>query len=125
MTAIVACIMALLALLHVQPAHKPTRVSRGLSARLSSATTSPAQGGSSRASYPCGGWRDLVARYSWNVTDACAVLWCESRGDPDATNGIHHGLMQIAHGTYDPEGNVAQAFAMWSRRGWQPWSQCR
>lgn len=74
---------------------------------------------------PCGGWEPLVATFTdWNVADVCSVLWCESRGDPNARNGRYHSLMQVGGGSFDPATNIAQAHAMWLRRGWQPW-ECR
>lgn len=56
--------------------------------------------------------------------------------DPKATSpGGHRGLFQLApmHAArvggnpdlfYDPEVNVATAYALWSESGWAPWS-CR
>jgi HAMP domain-containing protein len=73
----------------------------------------------------CSGWLDLVDDHAWDVATACRVLWCESRGDPDARNGRHVGLFQIADGPADPTANVALAASMWSRRGWQPWDASR
>jgi hypothetical protein len=73
----------------------------------------------------CAGWAALVGRHDWPTGTACRILWCESRGDPDARNGRHVGLFQIADGPADPEANVALAHAMWARRGWQPWGASR
>jgi hypothetical protein len=73
----------------------------------------------------CAGWATLVGRHDWPTDVACRVLWCESRGDPDARNGRHVGLFQIADGPADPAENVALAHAMWQRRGWQPWEASR
>lgn len=71
----------------------------------------------------CGGWGNLVSQYSWNVTTACRILMCESRGNPNAKNAHSSatGLFQILHGPTDPAANVALAFSMYSKRGWQPW----
>jgi hypothetical protein len=73
----------------------------------------------------CSGWLDLVDDHPWDVATACRILWCESRGDPNARNGRHVGLFQIADGPADPAANVALAASMWSRRGWQPWDASR
>jgi soluble lytic murein transglycosylase-like protein len=70
----------------------------------------------------CSGWSDLISQYAWDVAVACKVMWCESRGNPNARNGRHVGLFQIANGPFDPAENVALAYSMWSKRGWQPWS---
>lgn len=112
------CLFALLLLLNAhQPAHKarpaPQRPSRGVE-RTHAARAS---------SGPCGGWRHLVARYDWNVDTACRILVCESKGDPSARNrrSTATGLFQILGGPTDAERNVAQAYAMWRARGWQPW----
>jgi len=69
-------------------------------------------------------WRQLVARYDWPVDSALAVMWCESRGDPNAYNASSGatGLFQILHGPLDPEANIALAYRMWRDRGWQPWN---
>ncbi len=74
----------------------------------------------------CGGWRDLVATF-WppsEVGNACRRLMCESGGRSGARNGRYIGLMQVGGGSTDPAANLAQAFAMWSKRGWAPWT-CR
>lgn len=88
---------------------------------------------------PCGGWRDLVARYfpADQVSYACRVLMRESGGSPSAVNPTPvrivrpngrveyahaTGLMQILpDGSRDPEENMRQAIAKWRARGWQPW----
>lgn len=81
-----------------------------------------------RASGGCGGWRSLVASYFrlGDVDRACRILMCESGGDPNAVSpsGRHHGLMQIAGGTFDPEGNIAHAaqMAYTTRNGWDHWT---
>lgn len=80
---------------------------------------------SARARGGCGPWQELVGAYDWDVGTACRVLWCESRGDPNARNGRHHGLFQIADGPFEPAQNVALAHSMWQRRGWQPWDASR
>jgi hypothetical protein len=70
-------------------------------------------------------WKALVAQYPWDVTVAERVLWCESRGDPNAHNAGANGLFQILGGPFDPVANVALAYRMYSARGWQPWTSSR
>jgi hypothetical protein len=70
-------------------------------------------------------WRALVAQHPWNVAVAERVLWCESRGDPNAHNAGANGLFQILGGPFDPAANVALAYRMYSARGWQPWTSSR
>jgi hypothetical protein len=72
------------------------------------------------AAYGC--WEPLLAQYTWSVSKAFSVLYCESTGSSTAQNGIYHGLMQIENGPYDPYENIALAWDYYSRRGWQPWS---
>lgn len=74
----------------------------------------------------CWGWGHLVFAYDWPHSTACAVLGCESRGDPNARNprSSATGLFQILNGPTDPAANVALAYQMWRRRGWQPWTAC-
>ena len=45
-----------------------------------------------------------------------AVIWAESRGKPEATNGLNHGLMQLHEwyftgDLYEPDNNVKQGAA--------------
>ena len=70
-----------------------------------------------------GGWHDLIDRYSWDRSVGYRVMLCESHGNP--SNGVHHGLFQIAGGPMDPATNVAAAFRMYQQRGWQPWAASR
>lgn len=75
-------------------------------------------------------WGPLLARYPWagGLAKALGVLYCESTGDQNATNGIHHSLMQVANGPYDPEANIAAAWSIYRERekrgqaGWSAWS---
>lgn len=78
-------------------------------------------------------WQALVSQYDWSVQRALAVIRCESSGDPlAASNWPYVGLFQIDvnlhRWTYeqliDPAINVAAAYELWSRRGWQPWPVC-
>jgi hypothetical protein len=71
-------------------------------------------------------WRTLVAQYPWDATVAGRVLWCESRGDPNAqSRSGANGLFQILGGPFEPAANVATAYQMYASRGWQPWSASR
>jgi len=98
-----------------------------------------------RASYSggdCNQWRSILAQYSWNVDVAVNVCNAESGGNPNNDNpGDYHatcygsrGLFQIGcdstsnyAGMFDPYANIAQAYALYSNRGWQPWgfTTCR
>ena len=56
------------------------------------------------------------------------IIDCESDFDPEAVDyltGRHIGLMQVRGGSTDPVENIRQAFAMWERRGFQPWAASR
>jgi len=94
----------------------------------------------------CYSWLDLVASYfpAWEIDNACAILGCESKGDPNAISSTSdHGLFQINKRTwnkpdhpdawqqvtgtewsnvYDPTTNVAFAADLWGRSKWGPWS---
>lgn len=76
---------------------------------------------SKAAAHEC--WDGLLAKYSWNTTQAFNIMWCESKGNPNAKNprSTARGLFQILGGPLDPEANVKLAFEMYSKRGWQPW----
>ena len=51
------------------------------------------------------------------------IVWCESRGNPNARNSSGAvGLFQILGGSVDPVANVARAYEMYRARGWQPWT---
>lgn len=81
----------------------------------------------------CEHYRHIVARYSWDVRTAMAILRAESGCNPNAANWAdsHHsctgsfGLFQLAcfwtDTPFDPEHNIAKAFEIYSRSGWQPW----
>jgi hypothetical protein len=97
-------------------------------------------------------WRPLVAKYfpADVVDDALWVMWCESRGDPEARafpRSSATGLYQFIDSTWrtiapragvadadrtDPEANIAAAAWLWEVSGgtrhpsgaWGPWS-CR
>jgi len=78
-------------------------------------------------------WRPLVASIfpAWAVDTVLRVMWCESRGNPNATGAAGEmGLMQIhprwhADATYDPEGNLRAAYRISSGgTDWSAWT-CR
>jgi soluble lytic murein transglycosylase-like protein len=71
-------------------------------------------------------WKAIVARHPWDVGVAQRIVWCESRGNPNARNRSGAtGLFQILGGSLDPVANVATAYEMYRARGWQPWSTSR
>lgn len=82
----------------------------------------------------CGGWEGLVAAYfpADQVAKGCAVLMCESQGNPNAVSPTNdHGLWQINQlhrnsfdwsRRYDPDVNTAFARKLWGQKGWQPWT---
>ncbi len=73
----------------------------------------------------CEAWRANVARYSWPVDAALGFMWRESHCDPHARNRSGAtGLFQVLGGSTDGDTNIAQAFALWSQRGWEPWVCC-
>jgi Lysozyme like domain len=76
------------------------------------------------------GWRK-----SGDLERALAVVLAESSGNPNAVSytGCCHGLYQINTNSTsktpaelkDPKTNTAEAFRLWSSRGWQPWNSSR
>lgn len=92
--------------------------------RSTARTTSAPRVRATRAPGGCWGWLHLVSAYDWPVATACAVLGCESGGNPNARNSRSSatGLFQILNGPTDPAANVALAYRMWRARGWQPWT---
>ncbi len=79
-------------------------------------------------------WRPLVASIfpAWAVDTVLAVMWCESRGDPNATGAAgERGLLQIHprwhyDATYDPEGNLRAAYRISSGgTDWSAWTCAR
>lgn len=74
-----------------------------------------------------GRWWDECARY-WPDSQMRNVMYCirgESGGNPNAHNGIYHGLFQLGGFTcnvWAPLTNIRLAYGMWQRRGWQPWA---
>jgi transglycosylase-like protein with SLT domain len=75
-------------------------------------------------------WRSLVAAYSdWPVNLMLSIMWCESKGDPNAQNRSGAaGLFQHLPpppGWRDPKTNTDAAHSKWATRGTQPWSASR
>lgn len=88
----------------------------------------------------CAGWRDLIAAHfpPGEVDRACAVMLCESEGNPNAVSPTNdHGLFQInrpSHeaafprvtgrpwsAVYEPGPNVVYAAHLHASSGWRPW----
>ena len=74
----------------------------------------------------------LVCDQAWDCLTALNIMWCESGGRPEATNGNHYGLFQISgiHARRFPEFwtrwmepgyNIMMAATIWSESGWRPW----
>lgn len=76
----------------------------------------------------------LLSVYPWSVEEALSVAWCESQFRPwvVSVTGIHNGLFQTTHGSFDPAANVAEAWAKYQdglNRGnrwwhWNQWGSC-
>jgi hypothetical protein len=72
----------------------------------------------------------IICAVPWPCEEALAVAWCESRFDPRAVGAYgERGLFQVHPGFWgpvptEPEGQVAQAYAIWREHGWEPW-RCR
>ena len=72
----------------------------------------------------------IICEAPWPCQEALAVAWCESRFDPEAVGAYgERGLFQTHPAFWgpvppDPQGQVAQAYAIWAEHGWEPWS-CR
>jgi len=75
----------------------------------------------------------LVAQYDWNEQVALSVMRAESGCNPQSANwNDQHtncvgsfGLFQLAcfwtSEPYNPSENIAKAYEIYSRSGWQPW----
>jgi hypothetical protein len=78
-------------------------------------------------------WWPLASYVGWPKAQRANFIKCvkgESRGNPTATNGTCHGLMQIhrTHGLakpFDPEHNIRKGLQIWKKQGWRPWSVMR
>ncbi len=89
----------------------------------------------------CEQYRGLVSQYDWDVNTAMAVMRAESSCNPNAVNwGDNHGvckgsfsLMQVGcfwyphfgyaeSDRYKPEVNVAVAYKIWQKSGFNPWT---
>ena len=85
------------------------------------------------ASASSGNQCTLVNNYSWDKRTAYAVCMAESGGNTNAANmNDNHGrcigsfgLMQLAcfwiPNPTDPNANMAKAYEIYTRSGWQPW----
>jgi soluble lytic murein transglycosylase-like protein len=87
---------------------------------------------------PLEGDCSLVNGYDWDVSIAYAICMAESGGNPKAynvnSNGSNDkGLMQINsihvnsglisdEGRYDPQQNIASAYAIYKGSGFRAWS---
>jgi 2-oxoglutarate dehydrogenase complex dehydrogenase (E1) component-like enzyme len=83
----------------------------------------------------CQQYKPIFAKYDWNVSSALALCSIESGGNPYAANWTDNhgvcmgsfGLMQIScHSgqVYNPEQNIAIAYAKYKTSGWSPWPPC-
>lgn len=85
----------------------------------------------------CEQYVGLLSKYSWNLNTALQVINAESGCDAnqDTTDDYHptcmgsRGLFQIGCDStddytsmFDPAANIAQAWALYQERGWEPWS---
>lgn len=124
--------------------------SGGVPAAEGPAITQPDTGGPDGAGAPnpaaasaVAEWTGLVARYfpPSQISKALRVIWCESRGNPDAVNpssqasGLFQHLPQFwpqrsqaagfaGASIFDPEANVATAAWLYTRDGWRHWPNC-
>ncbi len=84
-------------------------------------------------------WRGLVSQYfpPESVDAVLSIMQCESGGNPDATNGVHQGLMQTnvnyhqakadalfgpGRSLYEPEVNIAVSAVISGGYNWGAWS---
>ena len=85
---------------------------------------------------------DLMADCGWDLDVAYAVMWAESRGNPNAINwnpktkDYSIGLFQInlygelaknrpsVEWLLVAENNIMYACEMWQKKSWKPWSVC-
>ena len=74
--------------------------------------------------------RAIVCRYDWDCVTAMAIVWRESRNNPEALNPtsgaagwfqVHpiHGFPQWA--LFDPWFCTQVSYDLYTRYGWQPW----
>jgi hypothetical protein len=77
----------------------------------------------------CAYYKQLLARYDWNVHVMYGVMRAESNCDPYAVNtrnydGVYdYGLLQL-HGQdiVNPEANIAAAYRLWVVQGYGAWT---
>lgn len=94
---------------------------------------------SSTGAGSCQAYKHLVAQYNWNVSIALAVMHAESQCHSDSNNSKDYhvicygsrGLFQIGCDStgglsfgsmFDAKTNIAQAYRLYSGRGWSPWT---
>jgi soluble lytic murein transglycosylase-like protein len=85
----------------------------------------------------CEQYRSLVSKYDWDVNTMLAIMRAESGCNPQSANMAdgHSGctgsysLLQIAcihyqdgQDKFDPETNIAVAYGVWQRGGYNPWT---
>lgn len=77
----------------------------------------------------CDAYKQILAKYNWNVDVMTAVMRAESGCNPNAINTANYdgvadyGLMQL-HGQeiYDPATNISHAYHLWTVQGYKAWS---
>lgn len=78
---------------------------------------------------------EMVCSYSWNCSQALAVMSCESTNNPLAYAAGNYGLFQVnrihawrvggnVEALYDPATNIRVAHDIYRERGWAPWAHC-
>jgi LysM domain len=75
-------------------------------------------------SYGSGYIQSLITSYDWEDSIALGVASCESHFNPYADNPTSsaYGVFQrLGETSSDPTVQVANAYAMWQDRYWQPW----
>jgi len=90
---------------------------------------------------PCQEWVPLALEVGWPadrtvIEKLLAVMYRESRCQPEADSGPDHGLLQINQihrawlnsgwgwthdDMFDPRKNLTFALALWQGSGWKPW----
>ena len=85
---------------------------------------------------------EIINQYDWDAKFARKIIVCESRNNPNAhnfsdkTKDDSWGLFQInrygelaknrpsSEWLLIPENNVAYAYFLYQKKGWQPWKKC-
>ncbi len=116
------------------PTPQPTQTPTPIPAPTSAATTTP---DSPQAQYRL--WMEearTLHPYSETVEHMWAVMLCESGGQPNASNGVNHGLFQFSADTWagawnayrdqpilDPRAQIFATAQAW-QAGYQSWWGC-